>query len=170
MIAIVTILVAISLIVAPAIINTINDKSGKQKEAYLNNIYIAAENYMLNEDGAKDDLIKSKRYFITLDDLIRNNYIGSDVLNTTYFKINSSTKVSVIVNNDGTWRYEFPSSGFDGPAEIVFSVDAGTINSNGWAKNDFNVTVVGNNILNYVYCTGSTNCIPDITKKLEITK
>lgn len=110
MIAIVTILVAISLIVAPAIINTINDKSGKQKEAYLNNIYIAAENYMLNEDGAKDDLIKSKRYFITLDDLIRNNYIGSDVLNTTYFKINSSTKVSVIVNNDGTWRYEFPSS------------------------------------------------------------
>ena len=39
MIAIVTILVAISLIVAPAIINTINDKSGKQKEAYLNNIY-----------------------------------------------------------------------------------------------------------------------------------
>lgn len=170
MIAIVTILVAISLIVAPAIINTINDKSGKQKEAYLNNIYIAAENYMLNEDGAKDDLIKSKRYFITLDDLIRNNYIGSDVLNTTYFKINSSTKVSVIVNNDGTWRYEFPSSGFDGPAEIVFSVDAGTINSNGWAKNDFNVTVVGNNILNYVYCTGSTNCIPDITKKARDNK
>lgn len=170
MIAIVTILVAISLIAAPAIINTINDKSEKQKEAYLNNIYIAAENYMLNEDGAKEDLIKSNRYFITLDDLIRNNYIGSDVLNATYFKINSSTKVSVIVNDDGTWRYEFPSSGFDGPAEIAFSVDSGIINSNGWAKNDFNVTIVGNNILNYVYCTGSTNCTPDITKKARDNK
>ena len=107
LIAIVVIMASMLLIILPAINNTIKNSEEKKKQESLNNIYMAAENYLMaNYDDYKVDNVGDITY-VYITDLISNNYMNIDTLNPN----NDSTfsnkdAVKITRNEDGTFNYE----------------------------------------------------------------
>lgn len=107
LIAIVVIMASMLLIILPAINNTIKNSEEKKKQESLNNIYMAAENYLMaNYDDYKLNNPGDNDY-VYITDLISNNYMSIDTLNPN----NDSTfsnkdAVKVTRNEDGTFSYE----------------------------------------------------------------
>ena len=107
LIAIIVIMACILLVVLPALNNTIKNSEEKKKEEALNNIYMAAENYLMaNYDDYKIDNSGDTTY-IYITDLISNDYMSIETLNPN----NNSTfsnkdVVKVTRNEDGTFNYE----------------------------------------------------------------
>ena len=107
LIAIVVIMACILLIVLPALNNTIKNSEEKKKEEALNNIYMAAENYLMaNYDNYKIDNSGDVTYVYIID-LISNNYMSIDTLNPNNDSTFSNKDVVKITrNDDGTFDYE----------------------------------------------------------------
>ena len=107
LIAIIIILACILLIALPAINNTIKNSEEKKKEEALNNIYMAAENYLMNnyEDHKIDNA--GDTTYVYVADLINNNYISVDTLNPNNDSTFSSKDVVKVTRNEnGTFGYE----------------------------------------------------------------
>ena len=107
LIAIIIILACILLIALPAINNTIKNSEEKKKEEALNNIYMAAENYLMNnyEDHKIDNA--GDTTYVYVADLINNNYISVDTLNPNNDSTFSSKDVVKVTRNEnGTFSYE----------------------------------------------------------------
>ena len=107
LIAIIVIMASMLLIILPAVNNTIKNSEEKKKEEALNNIYMAAENYLMaNYDDYKIDNSGDTTY-IYITDLISNNYMSIDTLNPNNDSIFSNKDVvKVTRNDDGTFSYE----------------------------------------------------------------
>ena len=107
LIAIIVIMASMLLIILPAINNTIKNSEEKEKQESLNNIYMAAENYLMaNYDDYTINNTGDVTYVYIID-LISNNYMSIDTLNPN----NDSTfsnkdAVKVTRNADGTFSYE----------------------------------------------------------------
>ena len=107
LIAIVVIMASMLLVILPSINNTIKRSEEKDKEEALNSIYMAAENYLMDnyEDHKIDNAGDITYVYIT--DLINNNYISINTVNPN----NNSTfsnkdAVKITRNDDGTFHYE----------------------------------------------------------------
>ena len=107
LIAVIVIMTLILLIVFPSINSTIKNSEEKKKQETLNNIYMAAENYLLaNYDNYNIDNIGDTTY-IYITDLINNNYMSIDTLNPNNDSSFSSKDVVKITRQDnGTFSYE----------------------------------------------------------------
>ena len=107
LIAVIVIMTLILLIVFPSINSTIKNSEEKKKQETLNNIYMAAENYLLaNYDNYKIDNIGDTTY-IYITDLINNNYMSIDTLNPNNDSSFSNKDVVKITRQDnGTFSYE----------------------------------------------------------------
>ncbi len=107
LIAIIVIMASMLLIILPAVNNTIKNSEEKKKEEALNNIYMAAENYLMaNYDDYKIDNSGDTTY-IYITDLISNNYMSIDTLNPNNDSTFSNKDVvKVTRNDDGTFSYE----------------------------------------------------------------
>ena len=107
LIAIIVIMASMLLIILPAVNNTIKNSEEKKKEESLNNIYMAAENYLMaNYDDYKIDNSGDTTY-IYITDLISNDYMSIDTLNPNNDSTFSNKDVvKVTRNEDGTFSYE----------------------------------------------------------------
>ena len=108
LIAIVVIMACILLIVLPALNNTIKNSEEKKKEEALNNIYMAAENYLLAnyDEYSSLDTIGNSVYIYVMD-LINEQYIDIDEVNPNDDEgFDSKDVVKVTKQNDGTFNYE----------------------------------------------------------------
>ncbi len=107
LIAIIVIMASMLLIILPAVNNTIKNSEEKKKEEALNNIYMAAENYLMaNYDDYKIDNSGDTTY-IYITDLISNDYMSIDTLNPNNDSTFSNKDVvKVTRNDDGTFNYE----------------------------------------------------------------
>ena len=107
LIAIIVIMASMLLIILPAINNTIKNSEEKKKQESLNNIYMAAENYLMaNYKDYKIDNIGDTTY-IYITDLISNNYMSIDTLNPNNDSTFSNKDIVKITRNgDGTFSYE----------------------------------------------------------------
>ena len=111
LIAIVVIMALMLLIILPSINNTIKQSEGKKKETDLNNIYMAAENYLManyeqfpliNDIGGIE--------YIYIIDLISNEYISIDTLNPNNNQhFTNKDAVMVSRNFDGSFDYQLVS-------------------------------------------------------------
>ena len=107
LIAIVVIMALMLLIILPSINNTIKQSEGKKKETDLNNIYMAAENFLMdNYDEHKIDNVGDITY-IYITDLINNNYMSINTLNPNNdASFTDKDAVKITRNDDGTFHYE----------------------------------------------------------------
>ena len=107
LIAIVVIMASMLLIILPAVNSTIKNSEEKKKQEALNNIYMAAENYLMaNYDDYKtlDNVGASSYIYIT--DLISNDYMSIDTLNPNNdSSFSNKDAVKVTRNDDGTFSY-----------------------------------------------------------------
>ena len=107
LIAIIVVMASMLLIILPSINNTIKQSEEKKKEEALNNIYMAAENFLMDnyEDYKIDNTGDTTYVYIT--DLVNNNYMN---INTTNPNNDSSFTnkdvVKVTRNEDNTFHYE----------------------------------------------------------------
>ena len=107
LIAIVVIMALMLLIILPSINNTIKQSEGKKKETDLNNIYMAAENFLMdNYEDYKIDNVGDITY-IYITDLINNNYMSINTLNPNNdASFTDKDAVKITRNDDGTFHYE----------------------------------------------------------------
>ena len=107
LIAIVVIMASMLLIILPSINNTIKQSEEKKKEEALNNIYMAAENFLMDnyEDYKIDNAGDTTYVYIT--DLINNNYMNINATNPNNdSSFNNKDAVKIVRNNDNTFYYE----------------------------------------------------------------
>ncbi len=107
LIAIVVIMASMLLVILPSINNTIKQSEEKKKQENLNNIYMAAENYLMdNYENYRINNAGDTTY-IYITDLINNNYMSINTLNPnndSSFTKNDAVKVTR--NKDNTFHYE----------------------------------------------------------------
>ena len=108
LIAIIVIMVLMILIIFPSITSTISKSEQKQKQEELNNIYMAAEDYlMFNYDNYEYmDIVGNTAYIYVLD-LINQKYIDINQTNPIDGQdFNAKDVVKIIRNEDRTFKYE----------------------------------------------------------------
>ena len=106
--AIIVIMASMLLIILPAINNTIKNSEEKKKQDALNNIYMAAENYvMANYDEYLNlDNVGAVEY-VYIVDLISNNYLSIDTVNPNNdLAFTNQDTIKVTKKEDGTLGYE----------------------------------------------------------------
>ena len=111
LIAVIVILSLMLLVSVPAINNTIRISEENKKKDLLNNIYMAAEDYLLTnyDDYSTLDSVGAVEYIYVLD-LINEQYIDVDTLNPNNDQtFNNKDVVKVTRNEDNTFSYELIS-------------------------------------------------------------
>ena len=111
LIAVIVILSLMLLVAVPAINNTIRISEENKKKDLLNNIYMAAEDYLLTnyDDYSTLDSVGAVEYIYVLD-LINEQYIDVDTLNPNNDQtFNNKDVVKVTRNEDNTFSYELTS-------------------------------------------------------------
>ena len=106
--AIIVIMASMLLIILPAINNTIKNSEEKKKQDAINNIYMAAENYLMAnyEEYLNLDNVGAVEY-VYITDLISNNYLSIDTVNPNNdLAFNNQDAVKVTKKEDGTFSYE----------------------------------------------------------------
>ena len=117
LIAIVVIMALMLLIILPSINNTIKQSEEKKKEEALNNIYMAAENFLMdNYEDYKIENVGDTTY-IYITDLINNNYMSINTVNPNTNKtFNNNDAVKITRNDDKTFDYLIV------PIELLYNV------------------------------------------------
>ena len=95
MMAIIIILAVIALFSFPSILELISNNEIKNNEEQLSNLYIATENYIVQ--NYKDEY-KTIPFYITIEELISNDYVRMDSKVTAYDE-NDQVKVTKDGNN-----------------------------------------------------------------------
>ena len=106
--AIIVIMASMLLIILPAINNTIKNSEEKKKQDALNNIYMAAENYLMAnyENYSNLDNVGAIEY-VYIVDLISNNYLSIDTVNPNNdLAFTNQDTIKVTKKEDGTLGYE----------------------------------------------------------------
>lgn len=109
MIAVITVLAAILLISLPALTSTLKRSEESKYEEYLNDIYMAAENYVVyNFDKFKELTYVNGGVFIKLGELIDNGYVSSNKENPkSESKVDSNDTIRVMRNLDNTYKFDY---------------------------------------------------------------
>ena len=79
MMAATTIFIGILLIAVPSIMNQIKERKNEISDATLNTIYSAAKLY-IDDNGITDDINIGGYYCVSLDELVKNEYLSSPII------------------------------------------------------------------------------------------
>ncbi len=91
MIVTIFIFTGILLIAIPAIMNQINDKKSEISDTMLNTIYDAAKLYM-DDNNISDEVNIGSNYCVSLDKLVKDDYLTSPIIDPVSRKQISLTK------------------------------------------------------------------------------
>lgn len=107
LIAVIVILSVIMLVSVPSLVTTIKENREKRYQDYVDNLYIAAENYVTSKSELLNSLdTPGAEVTFTIQDLIVEGYVKSSNMNRDFSDITENTKIKVIVNSDQTFKYE----------------------------------------------------------------
>ena len=104
MMAIIIILAVIALFSFPSILELIDNNEIKNNEEQLSNLYMATENYIVQ--NYKDDI----PVYITVEELILNDYVRMDSKITAY---KEDDLIKVNKDDNGVWIYTLKPNLFD---------------------------------------------------------
>lgn len=177
LIAVVTILAIILLVSLPALTSTLKNMEEKSYNEYLNDLYMAAENYVV----VSPDLFPELSYvngsvFIQTSTLISNGYVDSNKINPkTETKINGAATIKITRNLDNSYGYnyfegDYTKNGYSSSSLLLmydgYNITGNTIkdlaNNNDAVMVNFNDGWQGNSILfdgvdDYLNSTFSTS-------------
>lgn len=102
MMAIIIILAVIALFSFPSILELIDNNEIKNNEEQLSNLYMATENYIVQNYKYE---YKTMPFYITVEELILNDYVRMDSKITAYDE-NDKVKVSKDSNNAYVFEIE----------------------------------------------------------------
>ena len=179
-IAVVTILAVMLLVSLPALTSTLKNSKEKKYNDYLDDLYMAAENYVVVNDYLLTELNYSNGgVFIKISDLINTGYVASNKENPkTESNINPEATIRVTKNVDNTYGYSYfegdaTNSGYSSEALILkydgYQITGTTLKdlasnndaimtnfTNGWQGNSILFDGV-NDYLNSTFATTSSN-------------
>jgi len=121
LIAVIIIMAAIALFAFPSIINLIENNQIKKNEEDLKTLYLATENYILQ--NYKDEY-NSVPFDIYIEELVENNYI---TINDDIDAFGEDDMVKVDKDENGVWIYSLKPNLFD-ISKVVSSTDV--VNNN----------------------------------------
>ena len=109
LLGIVAIIAAVLAFVVPSVIGMLKRDDEKEYQRFLTDISLATETYVqLNISTYPDMAITNGTYTITMQELIENGYIKSNMVNPkTDQKISSSDTVRVTRKADGSYDYSY---------------------------------------------------------------
>jgi len=107
LIAIIVIISVILLVSMPSLLKTLQNTENKQYNDYLNNLYIATETYITNNEEYLSKLDTDGKYVeIYIRELVEAGYFNVNDLDTDVIDININSRVRVTVNRN-TKRYVY---------------------------------------------------------------
>ena len=170
--AVVVILGILTLITYP-ILNGIIDKN-KQKlyDEQMENLMIGSRTWIV-QNGGKLQRVHGYVYRLSFEEMYKSGMIDSMNPKNPKTGRDLTGCMQLLYRRDIEGfdiTYDESCDGTLGPVvidepKVDLTVDAGIINSNGWAKEDFYVKVVGEYLVNHTYCVDKEECTPYITGK-----
>lgn len=109
LLGIVAIIAVILAFVIPSVIGMLKRDDEKEYQRFLTDISLATESYIqLNINNYPDLAITNGSYTITMQELIENGYIKSNMVNPkTDQKISASDTIRVTRKEDGSYDYSY---------------------------------------------------------------
>ncbi len=108
LIAIIVLLAIMTLIALPSLLSTTEKSKNEEYELFKENIYMAAENYLMaNVNNSLDSVTESGKTFIKIRSLMENEYINYDLTNPKDDSDISNNTVMITKNSDGFYDYEY---------------------------------------------------------------
>lgn len=107
LLGVITVLALITLIAVPSITGTLKKQKEMQYNKYLNDLYLATEAYVLNQD--EYDLSQvNQTIYIKLEDVVKAKYLNSTIVNPkTNEKLNVAHYIKITVKEDNTFQYDY---------------------------------------------------------------
>ncbi|MEG2321963.1 MAG: LamG-like jellyroll fold domain-containing protein [Bacilli bacterium] len=106
LLAIITILGVMLLISLPALVGTTKKNEERQYNDFLNNLYIASENYVLANKIPELE-VTNGTVFLSINDLIKNGYFKKDTQNPKTKNIVDNNTIRIVKKEDKTLSYEY---------------------------------------------------------------
>lgn len=104
----ITLLAIMALIALPSLLSTTEKSQKEEYELFKENIYMAAENYLMaNVNNSLDSVTKSGKTFIKIRSLMEEEYINYDLTNPKDDSDVSNNTVMVTKNSEGFYDYEY---------------------------------------------------------------